>query len=293
MQAGLSLKELCHGICSESTLYRIEKGVNGIKQPSVYLLEALMQRLGRSIDLYFDTFMSVSDFNEKQMRNEIIVLLTLRKYDEAENLLEQLQAKANYQTGINLQFILSSKSTIVAAKEGHEQHYIDLVNRAIKITIPDFDEREIERYRLTYIEITLINKLATHSAENNKALHTAKIYEQLRNSINRFYLDEREKLKTYIMILYNYSKCLGLMKRYDEALEIIAEGEMLSSQSERLTMLPGLMLNKACDYFELGKIDESLPYFALYYYGCEIVEKRKNQNKAKDYVIENLNIMFE
>jgi transcriptional regulator with XRE-family HTH domain len=293
MQAGLSLKELCHGICSESTLYRIEKGVNGIKQPSVYLLEALMQRLGRSIDLYFDTFMSASDFNEKQMRDEINELLILKKFDEAKSLLEQLQVKANYKTGVNLQFILGLKATLVEEKEGRKQRYIDLVNEAIRITIPDFDEREIERYRLTYKEINLVNKLAAYSGDNNKMPYAAKIYEQLRNSINRFYLDEREKLKTYIMILYNYSKCLVLMERYDEALEIISEGERLSSQSSRLMILPGLFINKAYGYFELGNIDESITYFALAYYGSEIVERRNNQEKVKDYVNQKLNITFE
>jgi hypothetical protein len=58
-------------------------------------------------------------------------------------------------------------------------------------------------------------------------------------------------------------------------------------------MLPGLFINKAYNYLELGNKDEIITYFALAYYGSEIVEKPNNQEKVKDYVNEKLNITFE
>jgi hypothetical protein len=263
-----------------------------IIQPGVFLLEAILQRLGRSSDLYFDTFLSAQDFNEKQMRNEVTSLLVLLKYDEAAELLEVLEGKKSFQSGINLQFILNAKASIVSAREGYGQAYIELINKAISITIPDFDEMKITGYRLTYIEITLINKLANYAGENGDVPRALNIYKRLRDNMNYNYLDEHEKVRTYSMILYNYSKYLGLEGRYAEALTLIAEGELLALKHKRLSDMPGFMINKACDLLEIGNKEDSIPFFALSYYGSEIINDLKSQRIDADYVKEKLKIVF-
>jgi hypothetical protein len=83
------------------------------------------------------------------------------------------------------------------------------------------------------------------------------------------------------------------MKRFDEALEIICEGENLSLQHGRITVLPGLLLNKAYAYSEQGNIKDSIPNFALAYYGSEIVERSNNQKKIIEYVNEHIKISLD
>ncbi len=245
IQANLTRKQLCAGICNESTLFKIERGLEsyadsskkgkkyrGIKQPSVYILEALMQRMGRNIDLYFHTFLSRQSFNEKQKRNEIIQMFKAFKYDEAEALLMELEESKDYQSGVNLQFVLAVKNNILSSKEGCDDKCADRVIEALNVTIPDFDMEMIDRYRLTYNEIALINTLAVYYGKNENIPQAVKILERLRDSINRSYEDESEKMRTYLMVLYNYSKYLGLVKRYDEALAIAEDcvplGEVLA-----------------------------------------------------------------
>jgi transcriptional regulator with XRE-family HTH domain len=302
LQNGLSQTNLCSGLCSEAYLYKIEvEGqeenakhyIRGIKQPKFYILEALMQRLGRDINLYFDTFLSTQSFDEKQMRNEIIAQLILGKADEAEAVLNELETHFDYRKGSNLQFILIAKARLTLKREGYGEAYLKLVNMAIRITIPDFNDKEIYKYRLTYNEITLINMLALYYANNNEIPQAVRIYERLRDSINTFYVDEYEKIRMYALIMYNYSKYLGLMKRYDEALEIIAEGVAYDVRHSRLSILPSFMTNKACDLLEMGKAEASVPYFALAYYGAELLEKVESKNINANYVKERLNISFD
>ncbi|MCL2050238.1 MAG: helix-turn-helix domain-containing protein [Lachnospiraceae bacterium] len=289
MESGLSLKELSQGICNYTTLNRIE---NGKVQANVYYLEAFFQKLGRDINLYANTFLSAKEFEEKQIRNEIMSKLAVLQYKEAEELILILEKKNSYQSGINLQFIEKSRASIIYAKEGSSINLFNKIMEALYITKPDFNELKIRQYRLMFYEIQLVNLLAAYYCENGQLSHGVKIFEQLRESINNTYVDEMEKIRTYPMVLYNYSKFLGIMKRYDEALEIIAEGENLDKKHKRINTLNGFAINKACDYLELGRKEESIPYFAQAYYCYGMMGEKAAQKLIQDYAKERLGLKF-
>ncbi|MCL2050230.1 MAG: helix-turn-helix transcriptional regulator [Lachnospiraceae bacterium] len=285
----MSSEELCEGICSVPTLNRIE---NGVRQTNVYILEALFQRLGRDINLYMNTFLSAADFEEKQIRNGIITHLVLCQYDEAKELLAKLEKSKRYQSGINLQFIKNTKAILISSQEGYSENFLKALIEGIKITRPDFDELEIGQYHLTYYEILFINNIASYYCENDKVLHGLKIYERLIESINKNCVDELEKIRTYTMILYNYSKHLGLTGRYKEAIDIIAEGEKLELRHGRIRHLDGFAINKACSYLEMGYKEESIPYFAQSYYCHAMLGEKATQENIWNYAKEKVGIAF-
>jgi len=84
VEAKMTQGELCSGICSVNNLSKIEK--NTITT-NIYIMEALMQRLGRHMDLYITLFPSLEDFKEKEIRDEINTLIDLWQFDDAEALL--------------------------------------------------------------------------------------------------------------------------------------------------------------------------------------------------------------
>jgi len=84
-RAGLTLGQLCEGICSKPTLMRIESGET---QGHILTLEALLQRLGRDVNLYHNFFLSKEDFITIQLRDRIYILIIERRYSEALVLLE-------------------------------------------------------------------------------------------------------------------------------------------------------------------------------------------------------------
>jgi len=91
-RAGLSLEQLCNGICSKPTLLRIEKDESHC---SVFTLEALMQRLGRDISLYKNFFLSKEDFLVFQLRDRINTLLMERRYPDALILFHEFTSMQN------------------------------------------------------------------------------------------------------------------------------------------------------------------------------------------------------
>ena len=290
-KAGLSQKELCQGVCNISTMSKIESGQTNT---NVYNLEVFMQRLGRDIHTYINTFLSKKEFELKQIRDDIIALLPERRWQEAEILLEQLKNEKEYKKGVNIQFIKMVEASVFLYKEEEKytESYLDMLYDALKITIPKFHESMIEHYHLSLYEIILINKVALYFCGTGQRFKGIKFFERLKESMDRTYVDELEKMNMYGTILYNYSKSLGLEGRYKEALEIIAIGEKLCVKHGRLTLLPSYAVNKACDLLELGKKEESLPYFAMSYYGCGSVRRIEDRKITKDYVEDTLNLVL-
>ena len=290
VKAGLSQKELCQGACNVPTMCKIE---NGKINTNVYTLEVFMQRLGRDINLYINTFLSKREFELKQIRDAISVLLSEDRGEEAEILLKEIKDEKEFKRGINIQFIKKAEARILLLKEGKcTERYLDMLYEALKISLPKFDESMIEHYHLSFYEITLINQIAIYFCEKGQRTRGIKMFERLKESMDKTYVDEIEKMRSYGSILYNYSKNLGLKEYYKEAMEIIEVGEALCVKHGRLTLLPGYAVNKACDLLELGKKEESLPYFAMAYYGSGAVRNIKDHEIIKKYVEDRFGVIF-
>jgi len=296
--ANMSQGQLCKGICSVNNLSKIEKGTISA---NIYHLEAIMQRLGRHINLYLTLFPSFEDFEEREIRDKVSTLIILNKYDEAEELLDSLKVDTEDSNELNLklQFVLCAKATIIFGKDGKTEKYLEMLHKALAITLPNFDEKGLATYRLSYYEIVLINQLAGYyaSQESDKSRKRGmRMYKNLAKAMDTYIVDEDEKVRMYETVLYNYSKYLGLSKQYKKALKVIDKGEMLAQKHDRLRNLSGFAINRACDMLELGQKKESLPFFALAFYGLVIFAEYGGAKSAKitlDYVKEHFHVEFD
>jgi len=280
--------DLYKGICAPSTLSKIE--TSRIKQGSVYFLEGFMQRLGRNIDLYFNTFLSNKDFEDKQMRDEARTLQVNRMYDEAEVLLMELEKKKAYKTGINLQFIKRSKAGIYSSRNGHDDTHMEMLMDTWRVTREDEDIDRIATIRLTNYEILILNSIAINLCENDKHVEGLRIFEDLRNNIKRFYVDGTEKMRTYLLVSYNYSKHLGSTGQHYSVLDIVEEGLNLCLQYGDLKRVAGFAVNKACALLELDEKEKSIPYFAIAYYVSGLFGRAENQRRTRQHVKDRLGI---
>jgi len=297
-KANLTLDQLCQGIYSTGNLSKIEKNqITG----NVYGMEGIMQRLGRHIDYYLNTFLSGKDFDEKQMRDKIIALAVSHEYEAAGALLGELETKKAFQKGICLQFVMKMKAIIYEAKNGPTPIVLEMLREALQITWPNFDDRDIKCVNsisdrpLAYYEISILNQIAMNYRNIGDYSHAAKLYERIKDSMDNSYVDELEKARMYGALLYNYAKTLSQMARYEEALVIIEEGVNFELRGRRLQNLPDFALNKALCLLEMGQNEECLPYFAQGYYGASMFAdfgSGENMAVIRDYVKERLGIDF-
>jgi len=297
--AGLSLAELSKGICSVSNLGKIE---NNEITTNVYHLEGIMQRLGRDIGKYFDTFLSSTDFEEKQMRDELNSRLAHRRYAEAEDLLQKLKTKKAYQKGVNLQFIRLAEASIYREKNGYNDTHLEMLIKAwgtVRGTpnedTPDeytFDEDAIINQRLTFKEVTTVNQIAIHLCETGQQRKGLRLFEDLIKNMDKFYVDNTEKMRMYPAILYNYSKNLGRAGMRKDAFALAIEGDEICAGDGDLDMLSSFAGNRAYSLQDLGDKEKSVPIFAQAYHSSGMVGKIENQNITKQYVKKRFNIDF-
>lgn len=159
-EQNLSQQILCQGLCSKSKLSKIE---NNYLQPDIALSEALLQRLGiseRVFTFWEDEREKVINEYKYRMKNKVY----LSRETNLDNLhnLEQLISPQNT---LHYQYLLLQKMFFADSDE--EQ--LNLAYSALYLTLPDFVFSDIKRYRLTWVELTLLNNICILLDRVNKS----------------------------------------------------------------------------------------------------------------------------
>jgi len=263
-EAGLSLAELSQGICSIANLGKLE---NKRISRHMHYVEPLLERLGRDALLYCNFFLRADDFEARELRDLIDLLMTHHKYDEAAKRLEELKKYKAYGSRANLQFVLRAEATLAEAfGKASPEDVHGMLLHALHVTWPDFDESKISQQPLTIDETVLINHMAIHYIQQGELKRASKILEALAGNLDRRYVDERLKASVHGAVMLNLSACYGRMERRLEALEVIDEAEKFARSRGRCSSLPSLYSNKAFNLFRLGHKEQSLATYALAYY---------------------------
>jgi len=294
-KANLSFGQLSCGICSKSTLHRIESNT---VQASYFTIESIMQRLGRNVDLYKNYFLSKDDFIALQLRSRIHLSITEKKLDETSILLHEFETLKAVKHSSVLQQHAKFAKAILSNYEQLEPHhdYSNMLIDAIKITCPQFNENDIEQYHLTLTEMSIINAYAGYYGSMGDLERSLRIYDGLYRNIKGKQLDDDEKSKIISSVLFNYSTILSRFEQFQHALAVIDEGENYMKHRMQLIRLPNFAYNKGYNLFHLGKETESIPYHAMAYYGASIFAKcgqKSNLKVIRQKVKERFDIVFD
>lgn len=262
LELGITQEQLSEGICSVSSLSKIE---NNSQVPTKANFDALMQRMGKSGEMYY-AFVSERDYEIQEMKCQIRYKVINKEYDEADQLISILEKEVEANENLNKQFILYTKAIIKKNKGEKLESVLDLFYDAIKIINPNFNIRKLSNYLLTDDEVRIINNIAiTYHAMNESRIAIRLLYD-LKEYIEERYKDTTSKEELLPMILYNLSKWLGLEKRYDEAIEICDMGIEACIRYNKLRYFGEIIFNKAYDLFEIGKKEKSFECLKQTYY---------------------------
>ena len=208
LEQNISQSVLCYGLCSKSKLSKIE---NDILQPDVNLVVALLQRLGISgnfmpywgnrKDAEFRNLCFQAAHNQNMPREEVSIYI---------NKMEQLLDKDNI---LNYQQYLCSTSFKLDPYER-----IRILTEALSLTLPNFDIHQICSYRLTCLELAILNNIA-HEYRCTKDSHLSSLYfQQILAYVNRIKPDIlfQAMLLPFVYFMYGHSLCR--LKFYQETI---------------------------------------------------------------------------
>jgi len=108
--------------------------------------------------------------------------------------------------------------------------------------------------------------------------------------MDRFYVDEFEKMRMYLLVLCSYSNHLEHVDRNKEARDRAIEGEELCIKHMDLHLLPTFFDNIACACYNLGEKEKSFPYVVLAYYTSLLIGRIDDAEVSRKYAKENFNI---
>lgn len=94
------------------------------------------------------------------------------------------------------------------------------------------------------------------------------------------------------MLSYNYSRLLGLERRYEEEIEIATIGQQACIQYNRCQLLGGLLLNIAYAQHGLGQDEECKSNLIDAYYAYHLMQDQFSCNVILNYAREINIILF-
>lgn len=284
-EKGISQEALYKGLCSRSTIHRIESGK---QQPTMFTAIHLLQRLGLDENSFLVP-LGPQDFEICNLKKEIVALNAQFQFEQALERIDRLEKLVAPKEKLAQQFLLRSRALAGYWQDGERQPYDYPTQRqmlldALEITHPDFDLEKIERCLLSIEDIKSLNQIAITYSETGDRRFAIRIYEQLLRYPGQNLLNIDALLSVVPMLHYNCSRLLGLEKRFEEELEVAQTGYEICVKYNKARMMGGLLLNMACALHELGRQEESKQVFVDSYYAHRLMKNFKSCQLIQDYV---------
>ena len=240
----ISQSELCHGICSQSQISKIEKGVI---YPSSVLLYQLSERLGVDPNSIFAITQNNKLKYVENVKNVIQDCLKQKQYKELYEIVKKEKNLNNFQTNEEKQFLIWHEAIAIFEVNRSTKTALTLLNYALKLTVTNAD-------CLSEREIDIMQAMAIFYAENKEYEKSINILRRCLTNFNKldFPRDKEIKLK----LIYNLSKCLSYTCQYEEAIKYIDKGIQLAINLNTLYLLGELYYGKGSNLLKLKQSND-------------------------------------
>lgn len=287
-ELGLKQCQLCEGICEPTTMSRIESGK---QMPGLNTLKNLLQRLGLSDERYY-ALVSKNEMQIADLQTEIVSANVFKDPQRGLPKIAELEELADPDDHLLHQFILRSKASLGKREDGQIVAYsldekLDMLFKAIRLTVPNFDIDAIADGLYSIDEVKVINQIATvysNHGESQKVIH---IYDQLLQYINKHFQNILQSGGLLPLVAFNYARELDLIGCYTDAIEIAETGWKACTQYGQYRYLaPTIALIAECNHF-LGDDSKSKEYYRQSYYIYKAVDDERGARvitaEAKKY----------
>lgn len=291
MELKLTQEELCEGICEPSTISRIESG----KQiPVKSKLDALLQRLGLLGDRYY-ALVSKHELEISNLKAEIITHNIRKEPKIALKKLNELEEMIDENDHFLKQFILRTRAALGYLHNGKVEQYnfqekIDLLYKAIYLTVPSFQINKISHHLYSVEEIKIINQIALSYSDIGQNKTAIGIYSQLLKYINSHFFNMSETNRLSILIAYNYSRSLYFEEEFQKSIEVASLGLQQSRQESSSAYLGGLLSVLGHAFYAQKKFERSKEYFYQAFYMYTMLNDQVNTELSAQNLKDFFNI---
>lgn len=259
---GMSLEEVCEGICEISTLARIE---SGRQIPGRSRMNALLQRLDLPEDRYY-AYVSENEEKIEALKKEIVACNSLNRVEEGFRNIEELEALLEPDDRLGRQFILRSRC-LLGKKDGRYSppEILEMLTEAMRMTSPRFRPDRVGESLYTQDEVKILNQMALAYSDLGDHERALDIFFRL-----LAYLHTHSSAAIFSgvmpMVLYNYARELDICQRYEMALGYAKECQEACIKYGHYQLLPNCLgIYGECCHF-LGRRAESIDAYLQSYF---------------------------
>ena len=236
-EKGIRQLELCQGICSVSMLSRIEQGK---KEPDKMLLEALFERLGKTL-LYWEKVLNNDDIRLFQLQVEINSFLEEKNLEVVQMLLKKYKNFKGVSVPLHKQYKMFANARLLQLQNKNKEAMEEL-QRALEITLVNLkeDNFQLKKYYLCYQEIEVYLAWAELAVRYEKE----KGYEALQQLID--YIDTKvennpEMNRIYTIAVHKLACEKASRGKLEEAWFLCRKGIKIKRESKNLDKLKPLL----------------------------------------------------
>ena len=286
----LSLSDVCSGICSQSTLSRVEQGSRELDSLTS---EMLLGRIGREVTR-FELILNAEDYYLNQLRIEINETIEEKKYIKAKEKIDLYRKHMPAEGKVHEQFCCYMECRILIAQNEITEKLSALLLKAIRYTIADYLLKNCVSRRLySPIEIELIRMHITYNDPKCEC-NEVELFLILDFMTEFCSLKQQEKIGIPLLVdcvkyeiaLEKYNKALMSIER---ALDIISEGRSIQYVGE-LHFLKAQVLRYVHDGSDKNRKwqDECKRECFMSYVVFDIAGKTEEKEEIYQYCLEKL-----
>lgn len=231
----ISMDRLSEGICSKSSLMNIE---SGWRVPDKLLLDALLERLGKSPDK-LETVLSWKDYASLVERERILKAIDEEKYDDAAGMVARYEKKYSHKNSLHRQFIDKCNALIVLGRDGDIRQSIQYIEYALEeasAMFCGFGERLLSKE-----DIQLLIMYSQENLALGEKTAAEEILDYVLHYVEGEYTDEELRVKIYPEAAYYRAEMFYEAGDYGSAAEICEKGVECLAANGFVTWLPELL----------------------------------------------------
>ncbi|HDR4765730.1 TPA: helix-turn-helix domain-containing protein [Bacillus thuringiensis] len=276
IKKNISQSELCHGICSQSQISKIEKGMI---YPSSILLYQLSERLGIDPN---NIFALTQNKRLKYVENVKYVIkdcLKQKQYKELYEIVKKEKNLNNFQTKDEKQFLIWHEAIAIFVVDKSIKTALDFLNNALKLTLTNSDF-------LSEREIDIMQTMAIFYAENKEYEKSINIFKKCLTNFNKLDFPRDKEIKLKLML--NLAKCFDFTYQHEEAIKYIDKGSKLAINLNTLYLLGELFYLKGQCLLKIKQhnVEEVIYNWKKALFIFELTEKEYYTKVIPDELIE-------
>lgn len=286
VEKNVKQKKLCWGLCSQGTYCRYEYGE---RMPDSLLLNAIMQRMGKSTDK-LTTILSIGEYRYYLWKRKALAAVSQEDMDELARLLkEPIASRFTINKVLQKQFLYRMQALVAYYKDGDIATGISMLEHAIDLTIPELQYHSLDWFQISIDEMHIMLELAYFRIKGKRSEESEALLFQIVEYTEKNYDDYEAKVKVLPRAVKLLYPLLMEKERYKEAMELCKKAVDLLLWQGVLYDLAELMTG----YLQCASMDSEIADTGKYERQLQALLEVYEEYDADIYRKENICLMYQ